>query len=308
MAILRELTQAHMVLPARPGVTPSNREISRKLKVPPGTVRYRIRRMYSSGVLRGSSVLPNPNLLGLKFGAFVVDVSPKLDKALVVEKLLHTDGALYMHDFVGSLVWVGFAYEGDRDLDGKVTQMSEIAGSEGKLSRIPYPPYAGTLTGPEAELVLRLIRGGFESYKGLAKEMGVSGRTLERKVSKLASSGAVFSLPKVHYESMTNCVPADVHITFKDAGAVTASGRKILEILGGSLVFAALWDNPGMCSAIFPSVGPVTGIVDRIKGVEGVTAVRVDIVRERMDQARALERPLERWMAARGEKPPAQRG
>ena len=300
VAILRELTQAGLILPGRPGVTPSNREISRKLKLPPGTVRYRIRKMYSSGAIRGSTIFPNPSMLGLRYGAYVLDVSPQLDKADAVKRLLQVEGAIYMHDFVGSLVWVGFAYGDDRDLDGKLSQMSEIAESEGIFSRIPYPPATGKLTRPEAELVLRLLKGGFESYGSLARELNVSVRTLQRRMSKIVKHGTVFCLPRVDYPAMKHCVPADLHIVFKDNEAVTTSGRRIIPLLGDSLVFAALWDTLGMCSLILPNVGTMAGIVEKVKKVDGVTAARIDIVREHVDQARELEGRLEKWMEEKG--------
>ncbi len=110
VAILREMTQAQMILPGRPGVTPSMREVARKVDLPAATVRYRIQRMYASGVIRGSSVFPNFNLLGLKGGAYTVDVSPLQDKSDVVRRLREIQGVISIHDFVGSLVWSVFAY------------------------------------------------------------------------------------------------------------------------------------------------------------------------------------------------------
>jgi DNA-binding Lrp family transcriptional regulator len=308
VAILRELTQAQMVLPARPGIGPTNREISRKLKLPPATTRYRIRKMYASGVIRGSSILMNPGLLGLKYGAYVVDVSALLHKPAVVERLKRVEGTLFLHDFIDSLIWVGFLYENDQALSSKLEEIKEIAGAEGLFSRIPYPRCKASMNHSEAKLILHLLRGRFESYAGLASELGISIRTLQRTLSKLIEEGAVYSLPTVEYQKMSNCVPADLHVLFRDVETARASERTILPLVAEYLVFAALWDTLGMCSLILPDVVTMSRIVEKIRGVDGVAMARVDIVREHIDQASTLARYVERWMEGNGSKstPPLQ--
>jgi DNA-binding Lrp family transcriptional regulator len=300
VSILRELTQAGKVLPGRPGVGPSNREISRKLGLPPATINYRIRRMYSSGVLRGSSILLNPRLVGLRYGAYVVDVSALLDKPSVVDRLKRVEGALYIHDFVNSLVWVGVAYEDDWSLESKLAVIREIVGAEGVFSSIPYPPPRGSISRSEAKLALRLLRRGFTSYGELAKALGVSLRTLQRQLSKLVGEGAVYSLPRVDYRAMTNCVPVDLNILFKDAETGRTSAAKVLPVVGDYLVFAALWDTLGMCSLILPDVETMYRIAATVKHFEGVASARVDIVREHIDQASMLAPYVERWLESGG--------
>jgi DNA-binding Lrp family transcriptional regulator len=300
VAILRELTQAQLVLPGRPGVGPSTREVSRKLGLPPGTVRYRMKRMYTSGIIRGSSVFPNPNLLGVKAGAFTVDVSPLMRKAEVVDKLKQVEGVGFIHDFIGTLLWAVFMYDGEKDLQSKLAQMKEAVGSPGFCSSIPYPPCTVALTQPEAELVLRLLKRGFDSYPRLAKEMGVSVRTLQRRISKLVREGAVLSLPKVDYHAMSGSVPADLVVLFKDNEAARSSQSTILPIVGEYVILAALWDVIGMCSLVLPDVAAVTRIAESVRQVNGVSMARVEIVKDHIDQVVTLEGYLRRWMAGNG--------
>jgi hypothetical protein len=72
--------------------------------------------MYSTGVLSGSSVYLNPSLLGLKGGAYAMDVSPNLSKNKAVDRLKSLDGILFIHNFRGSLVGIQFVYEDERAL------------------------------------------------------------------------------------------------------------------------------------------------------------------------------------------------
>jgi DNA-binding Lrp family transcriptional regulator len=296
VAILRELTQAQLVLPARPGIGPTNREISRKLNVPPATIHYHIRRLYASGVIRGSSILLNPNLLGLNYGVYVLDVSPLLNKPDVLDRLKRVEGTLFLHDFIDTLVWIGFVYERDSELQSRLDAFKEIAGAEGTFSHIPYPQVKGLMSRSKAKLIRPLLRGEFEFYDELASDVGVSVRTLKRMLPKLVEEGAIYSLPKLDYESMTNCVPADLILIFRDAETARTSGRRrILPLVADYLVFAALWDTLGMCSLILPDVGTMSRIAASVKRVEGVASARIDIVRERIDQSGVLGGYMERW-------------
>lgn len=300
VAILREMTQGQLILPGRPGITPSNREISRKLGLPPGTIWYRIKRLYASGIIKGSWVSPNPSLLGLSMRAFTVDVPPLLDKAKVIEGLRRVDGVVSAHDFVGSLLWVTFVYESEEALGIKLKQIREIAGAEGIHSSIPYPPCTASLTKSEAELILRLLKGGFDSYGSLAREMGITVRTLERRFSKLVKEGSIISLPKVDYKAMTGCVPADLLVLFENPEAARASPRTVLPLIGDRVILAALWDVVGMCSMVLPDVASVTEVAEKIRRLDGVSMARVEIVRDHIDQMGILEGYIERWMLSKG--------
>jgi DNA-binding Lrp family transcriptional regulator len=289
-----------MVLPGRPGIRPSDRKMAKLLNIPPATLRYRIRRMYSSGILKGSIMFPNPNLLGLKYGAYTLDISDLPQKPEIVRKLKLVDGAYMIHDFVGSLVWVTFLYEGDLELPKKLDLMKEIAGVQGIFSTIPYPPCTASLTRVDAELLLHLAKHGLPTAGELAKKLGASVRTVERRLSKLVGEGALLSLPSVNYRAITDCVPADLLVFFKDLDAARAAQRNILSLLGDQLILAALWDVVGMCSLMLPNVSAATELVDRVKLFEGVVAARIDIVKDHIDLTTTFRKYLERWMVSKG--------
>jgi DNA-binding Lrp family transcriptional regulator len=289
-----------MVLPGRPGFRPSDREMAKKLNIPAGTLRYRIRRMYSSGVLTGSSVFPNPNLLGLKAGAYTLDLPNLNQKPEAVSKLKRVSGGIMIHNFIGSLVWIVFVYENDQELSKKLDQMKEAAGVDGVFSRIPYPPCSASLTRQQAELLLYLTKHGLSSYGELAKKLGVSVRTAERRLSYLTRNASLVSLPRVNYSAMAGCVPADLLVFFKDMESVRAAQPLLLSLLGDQLILAALWDVVGMCSLVMPNVASVSELAERVKLMEGVVLARVDIVKEHIDMAESYGRYIESWMMSKG--------
>lgn len=303
VAILRELTQAQKILPARPGLRPSYRKIAAKLNMSPGTVRNRVNRMYASGVIMGSSLHPNPNLLRLKAGACTVNASPLFRKDDVIRKLRLVEGVVFIHDLVGRLAWISFVYQSEQVLQRKLDLFKEISGAEGIFFKIPFPPCPESLTLFDARLVLHLTRHGFESYDELAKEMRVSGRTLQRRLKRLSEEGMLFSIPKVNYRAMTLCVPADLVVMFDDAETRAAADREIIQAVGEFTIFAAFWGVAAFCSMIVPSVSMVATLKEKVNLFANTRIASVEIVAEHIDQVSVMGEFLERWMAAKGWKP-----
>ena len=303
--ILRELTQANSVLPARPGFRASYRSIARSLKVSPGTVRNRINRMYASGVLTGSSVYANPNLLGLETGAYAVEVSPGRRKRDVVEKLRHVDGVYFLQNFRGSLVGLTFACPDSASRGRIIEAIHRATGAEsGVFSRVVYPPCPVTLITSEWKLVSRLVRGSFSTYSALSKELGVSVRTIKRRVSKLVRNHAIFSVPTMDYRALSGVVPADLLVAFFSPAARHDVERRILALVGDRMIFAGVWADFGLYSLLLPKVSTATQIAEEVSHIPGVGMSRVELVEEHIDQVEVLHAYVDRrWMGSSADRP-----
>jgi DNA-binding Lrp family transcriptional regulator len=300
VSILRELTQSQTVQAGRVGVGSSYRKIAKRVGATAGTVRNRISRMYESGVITGTSVFPNPTLLGLKAAACAFDISPSLRKTEVIRKLRLVDGVIAMHDFVGTLAWIVYVYEGEESLARKRALFNEIAAAEGAFSSLPYPPCHIRLTPSDARLILQLTEKGLASYSEIAEELGFSLRTLNRRLSKLVRNGAILSLPKMNYRAITGCIPADLMVFFSRHEDRKIAEAKILKLVQDSLVFAALFDIVGMCSLMLPRVAATSDLAKKVMQIDGVKLARVEIVAEHIDQSWILGEYLQRWMVSRG--------
>src|SRR5579862_4891774 len=128
IAILRELSQSNTMLPGRVGLEASYWEMARKIGYSRGTVRNRVKKLYASGVLRGSSVYLNPSLLGLSGASFAFDVSPSRQKSEVIEQLKLIDSIHTVHNFRGSLIGIHLVYENEADLKKQIEKLHEVSG------------------------------------------------------------------------------------------------------------------------------------------------------------------------------------
>ncbi len=295
VAILRELSQSNTMLPAKVGLEASYWEMARKLGYSRGTVRNRVKKLYASGVLRGSSVYLNPSLLGLSGASYAFDVSPSRQKSEVIEQLKLMDSIHSVHNFRGSLIGIHLVYENEADLKKLVDQLLEVSGaSEGLLSRVPYPPCKTTLDKSEFSLIRALLQHGFRSYAELSRELGVSVRTLERKLAKLLSVGAILSLPTLNYRAIDAGVPADIIVVFEKRESKVEAEKKILLIVGEYLVFFGNTEEYVVFNLVLPNLAKVNELTFKVKQVEGVKTARSELVEEHLDLTVNLRNCLER--------------
>ena len=280
VAIIRELTQGGMILPGKPGFAPSYREVSKKLNIPFTTIRNRINTLYKVGVLNGSSLYPNPNLFKLQAGAYWMEVPPDLNKAGLFQKLCSVEGFLSAHNFLGSKTWVAFLFRDEQDLEKKLGLFRNVAGPTGTFSRIPYPPCRDSLTESETLLISHVSRNGLTSYADLGKSLKIPARTLKRRISKLVKENKILSIPKLNYNAIAGSVPTDLLIFFANDSVRASAEPKVLELVKDYLVFGALFDVVGMCALVVPKAVLLKELAEKIKQIEGVKKVSIDIVVE----------------------------
>jgi len=303
--ILRELTQANSVYPARPGLGTSYRSVARAISVSPGTVRNRVHRMTAAGVLTGSSVYANPNLLGLEVGAYAVEVSPRRRRHEVIARLRGLEGVSFIQVFRGSLLGVVFAYPDAPSRERMVGAVHRITGAEsGTFTRVSYPPCHVMLTGSEWKLLARLVRGPFPSYAALARELGISVRTVKRQVAKLVHARAVLSVPTMDYRALSGCVPADLLVAYISPHVRHEAERKVLGLIEDRMIFAGVWADLGMFSLILPKISTVSQIAEEVSRIPGVAMSRAEIVEDHIDQVHTLgkyvDHQVARLIASRG--------
>ena len=293
--IIQELTQAQTLLAGHPGLAGSYREIARKVDLPPSTVRGRIQRMYRAGVLRGSSLYPNPTLLGLRVGAYTFEVAPTLRKREVVERLKLLDGVWFLQNFTGPLVGLVFVYGEDETAEQKLSEIDRVAGAiPWRFADLPFPSSSIVLSPSDRVLIARLVRGSFPSYDGLARDTGLSARTIKRKLSRLTRGLALFSLPTLDYRSVRGAVPADIVVAYSTPAKRPESDARILRMLREHVVFVGLWSSYSLYSMMLPSVSTLAEIVERVGRVPGVESLRSGFVDEHIDQSSLFGRYLDR--------------
>jgi len=282
IAILREMSQPQAMLPAKMDLPSSYREIAKRIGSSPGTVRNRVSKLYTSGVLTGSSVYINPTILGLKGAAFAVDVSRHVPKDSALERLKKDGSVLFIHNFRGSLVGISFVY---RDYPTEtVERFLEICEAEGgALSRIEYPSCKISMGDQEWQIIEYLSRGLFRSYSQLASELKMSVRTLLRRLSKLRTTGAILSTPALDYKAIRGGLATDIIVTFVTQESKLELKEKIMQLIGEYAIFIGDGTDYVVYNLILPSVTTANELASSFRNLKGVRMVRTELVEEHID-------------------------
>ena len=284
--ILRLLYQGWPVYALRLGVRLPYRRIARQLGVPESTVRNRIEKFVASGLLKGTSVLVNPELIGLCMGAYGIEVSPTLNKRDVVKRLRRAKGVFAVQNHHSRFVGILFMYT-TQELEQTLGRFNEIGGSPmGPFGRFLFPPCTLELRRRDWGLVLSLLAGDFGSYGQLAAKSGFTTRTLKRRMAEFVDSAVVFSIPLVSLEAVGNGVPADLVVIYKDR---TLAEGQVLQIIDDFAIYAGtLIEGLGMYDLVLPTPVAASRILDRVNRIEGVKDARIEFVDEHFDQPEVL--------------------
>jgi len=300
IAILREMSQAQAMLPARVGLQSSYRDMSKKIGSSAGTIRNRVAKMYSAGLLSGSSVYVNPAVLGMKGGAYALDVSPEMQKTDTIVQLKTVENILFIHNFRGSQVGILFVYEDENGLEDVINRVRSICGAKaGILSHVDYPPCSISLNDREWRLIFLLSEDGFHSYSQISKKLKVSVRTVIRRLQILRSEGVILSAPELNYRAIRGGVATDVIVVFANPGSKEQTERKIMPLLNDYLIFMGVGKEYTVYNLILPSIAIATELSDAISKLEGVAIVRAELVDEHIDVTNNLLGFVRRRMSSR---------
>lgn len=254
--------------------------------------------MTSSGIVSGATVFLNPTILGLTFGAYGLQVSDQVVKKQVIEQLKLFEGMVVIQNHHGNFLGILFLYEGEQELKKRLALINSIAGSEvGFFSEMPFPKCDVPLGVMDWRIISLLVKGQFQSYKQLASYLNVSMRTINRKLSKLIDSRAIFTVPILDFRPIKGNVPADLIVFFSSPEARQEAEAKILKLVDHYMFYAGFLKEMGLYNLILPNALTATEIYEQASKVDGVTMVIVELVDERIYQTEILSNYVARRIA-----------
>lgn len=190
MRIIRELGS-----PTSPrwNVRLSYADISRKLGVDEETVRLRIKRARERGAFPAWQLMINPRVLNCDAVSLELEVDSEERKAKVISEIRLLDGVTKIHDYRGKGLQVTLYAEAGEPLARKVQLIELICGSsisDQWASRFPKPTMRMMKT--DWKIVSALRADAARDLAEVAASVGVSARTVQRRLLKMKEGKAVF--------------------------------------------------------------------------------------------------------------------
>ena len=162
-------------------------ESARKLGVDQETVRNRINYLRESGILVGWRLLPNPILLGRRIAFVSLELNDDQMKEETISRLKQMDGVVLITNFYGRNLMVSLY---DDEL-GSATKKIALAGIRGEQLDAPgmnMAPSASSLTNTDWQIVRHMLSDAEMNATKIAAEIGVSAKTVNRKLDKMLST------------------------------------------------------------------------------------------------------------------------
>lgn len=258
--------------------------IARRLQVDEETVRRRVAKMETLGVIQGWTITPNPHLLDRDRVGVYLDLTPGSRRHQLADSLAGVEGVTSVHSFHGDSLLVFVDYPTGSPHDVQVAEIERICGTRSTMildSR--FPPFGLVMTSTDWRILRSLRRGARRKLGVLAKEAGVSVKTFNRRLEKLIEGRAFYLEVRVDFQRMAGLAYTLV-VNYKDAAQKERADPAIVERLGEGYEWSDTRSDPthSLFSAFSSNLGEAEQIVDWVRTLKGLADVRMGVEENRL--------------------------
>lgn len=194
VSILKEMTG--------PGMFQSNfREsysaIGRRMGVDAETVRVALNRAKKKGMIQKWRLFLNPELIDQKIGTMQLEVGDVEMKSQIVSRIQLLDGVVHIIDFHGPSLRIIFYFEDESSLRRKLDLIKSISGNHGEIRYwiSHLPPVGMKLGNLDWKILKQIMHDPKRDAAEVADEIGVSKRTVNRRLKRMNGSNIAFLAP-----------------------------------------------------------------------------------------------------------------
>jgi DNA-binding Lrp family transcriptional regulator len=294
--ILRSLISESAVSPSNPQLRSSLRAIAARLGTDDATVSYRYRKLQQAGYMSVWQLVVNPNFFGCKMVRLMVDVQPEAAKGDMIRKLKLIQGVIVLLNFHGRALGLMTMYNSDESRRRTVELISRITNPENLTQTHMILPRSETnrLTETDVAIIRLLSKDARKSPMHVAKELGLSTKTVRKRVDKLRRESTIFPLPDLNIGSIPGLIPVLLSYSYSNRGAKGSVDREIRSHFESSYFWGPWGDSEsGYIMLRAPAATDIQRFLDWAKSLRGISTARVDIPTEQLSFPEKLSELLE---------------
>jgi DNA-binding Lrp family transcriptional regulator len=281
MQLAREIKGLHANSAGDPSFREPIHSIAKKLGVDENTVRSRIERWRETKYLRGWWLGINPTLLGLQMHEAWLDVHPESFKAKAIKKVEAFNEVGSIKDYFGDSFSVSLYCRTESEFKIKLKLISRICNSERvDWIRASFPECQISLSNTDWRIIASLQSDPWKSFTATSREVGVSTRTVKRRVLKMAKSNTVFLLVDINPKAMKGASFADLLVFYEEGEAGREANERAIERLDEMTIFQERGPNHCMFALQLENISNVKEILQWIRNLRGVREARLDILED----------------------------
>jgi DNA-binding Lrp family transcriptional regulator len=258
---------------------PSCREIAVKLGVSRGTVWRRLAALHKSGFLTGSSVIPNPRLLGVGLSGYRVVLRERDSWQRFLSELELVDGVILALVNLGAEAEVVTVSDLPASRERREEILRRISGVEsvGKPSPISIPPYSTWPTLADWKLIGQLRRTPSWSLKALSTPLKASARATARRLVRLKHDRIILGVATENFSKFPAVVVGESLLLSPKADSESVT-RAVERRFPDALEIPSLNREPGTPARTATFIRMLRAGTDTSEiaglGIPGVTQVR----------------------------------
>ncbi len=273
--------------------------IAKKVGADGNTVKQRLAKMRKGGFIHYFQIYPNFRLLGMTGAAYVFDLDDVLAKPEVIDRCSLVDGITEVHNFIGARICIDFAYADPREESRRLELFRKLTHctSPEKFYERTMPPVDIELSNLDWRIIKALRYDAFKPLSQVAKELGLSAKTVRRRFQRMAEHHAVIVVPLVNPAEIPDTV-THVILLYPDEKRREEVLARALEAFAGSC-FMARTEGPGnamLCLAARTLAETEENLI-RARKIEGMRMAQLLILREIREYTHWLDLAIERKIA-----------
>jgi len=213
----------------------------------------------------------------------------------VIKKISLIPGVAVIKNLFGNSLCIAFYHEGEQTLRKTTELISSIAGSSSATSASePFPICRMTLSSDDLRIIKSLQKEPLKPYTDIAKELGLSVKTVKRRITRLTEGEALYIIAELDPKFLSGGIVCGLLIFYDDLKP-NHMVEDIVSYLGDRLIFANL-DDPhhGYFAFIITNLAMAQEILDWALAQKGVSSGRIDIVQEVISLYSVYEEQLEK--------------
>jgi DNA-binding Lrp family transcriptional regulator len=242
--IFRALVSESAIAPSRTQVNSSLSSIAKRVGADDATVSYRYKRLQKWGCMSAWQLLVNPTFFGRAVQEVMVDVQPESAKPDMIRKLKLIGEVSGIVDFYGTGLKLLVMYEGEESRSRTIELISRITNTE-SLTHVRWAiPASRTshMTETDVAIIRALSKDARKSFVQVARELGLSVRTVRNHVERLRAENTVFSMPTLTLGGIPGLIPVMLSYTYAKHDAKGMADRATRSYFETSYLWGAFAD------------------------------------------------------------------
>ena len=279
--ILRALISESAIAQSNSMVVVSLRKIASRLGADDMTVSNRFRRLREHGCMSRWTLMINPSFFGYRILDVVVRVQPESAKADMIRKIRLVHGVFAIQNFHGTALKILLLYDSEEARSRAVELISRITNADMISTAGMALPRSETkrLTKTDAAIIRTLSGDARKPSASVAKELGLSSRTVRNRVKKLRKENTLFSLPNLNLDGIEGSIPLYLSYTYANEGAKGSVDRAVLARFDSNYLWGGFADKEhGFVVLSTSTMADVQTFLEWAKEQPGIAAAQVDMM------------------------------